>query len=70
MFLEEFAMHLEHRRETATEFLVVARDMHGLPRALPAQTFGARSLARTLDWVYQGSPNRRVWPDEVTAWPE
>ncbi len=47
-----------------------AREMHGLPAALPTQKFGARSLARTLDWVYQGSPNRKVWPDQVTVWPE
>ena len=47
-----------------------ARAMHGLPAALPAQRFGARSLARTLDWVYQGSPNRKVWPDQVRVWPE
>lgn len=47
-----------------------ARQMHGLPAALPAQRFGARSLARTLDWVYQDSPNRQVWPDEVLVWPD
>ncbi|WP_309627671.1 oxygenase MpaB family protein [Brevundimonas sp.] len=47
-----------------------ARAMHGLPAALPTQRFGARSLARTLDWVYQGSPNRRVWPEQVSLWPE
>lgn len=47
-----------------------ARAMHGLPAALPAQRFGARSLARTLDWVYRGSPNRKVWPDQVSVWPE
>ena len=47
-----------------------ARAMHGLPAASPAQRFGARSLARTLDWVYQGSPNRKVWPDQVSVWPE
>jgi uncharacterized protein (DUF2236 family) len=47
-----------------------ARQMHDLPAALPSQRFGARSLARTLDWVYQGSPNRRVWSDDVVVWPE
>lgn len=47
-----------------------ARQMHGLPAARPAQKFGARSLARTLDWVYQGSPNRQVWPDDVQVWPD
>lgn len=47
-----------------------AREMHGLPKASPAQRHGARSLARTLDWVYTGSPNRKVWPDAVTVWPE
>ncbi|WP_051651093.1 oxygenase MpaB family protein [Brevundimonas bacteroides] len=47
-----------------------ARDMHGLPAASPATQAAARALARTLAWVYDGSPNRRVWPAEVTAWPE
>ncbi len=47
-----------------------ARDMHRLPAATSLHTGGARLLARSLDWVYQGSSNRRVWPDEITAWPE
>ena len=47
-----------------------ARAMHGLHTASGAQRHGARSLARTLDWIYQGSPNRRVWPDDITVWPE
>ena len=47
-----------------------AREMHGLPKASPGQRYGARSLARTLDWVYTGSPNRKVWPDAVKVWPE
>lgn len=47
-----------------------ARTMHGLPSSAPHQRLGARSLARALDWVYRGSPNRKVWPDEITAWPE
>lgn len=47
-----------------------ARRMHGLAPASAATQAGARALARSLSWVYQGSPNRRVWPAEVTAWPE
>lgn len=47
-----------------------ARGMHGLPAARSAQVFAARSLARAMDWVYQGSPNRQVWPDAIEAWPE
>jgi uncharacterized protein (DUF2236 family) len=47
-----------------------ARRMHGMPAASPLVHGGARALAKGLGWVYQGSPNRRVWPDEVTAWPE
>lgn len=46
-----------------------ARQMHGLGSASPLARTGARTMQRTLDWVYQGSPNRRVWPDEVKAWP-
>ena len=29
-----------------------------------------QAVQRTLDWVYTGSPNRRVWPDAVKAWPQ
>jgi uncharacterized protein (DUF2236 family) len=47
-----------------------AREMHGLPAASPATHAGARALARGLAWVYDGSPNRRVWPADVTTWPE
>ncbi|MEB0141466.1 hypothetical protein QN363_20855, partial [Undibacterium sp. CCC2.1] len=47
-----------------------ARQMHGLDPASPLAKTGARTMQRTLDWVYQGSPNRRVWPDEVKAWPQ
>lgn len=47
-----------------------AREMHGLPAASPATHAATRGLARSLAWVYDGSPNRRVWPKEVTAWPE
>ena len=46
-----------------------AREMHGLPAAAPATHAGARALACSLAWVYDGSPNRRVWPAEVTRWP-
>ena len=46
-----------------------ARRMHGLPPASPITRAGARTMQRTLDWVYTGSPNRQVWPAEVLAWP-
>ena len=47
-----------------------ARTMHGLktPPA-PVVRAGAHLLARTLGWAFEGSPNREVWPDEVTVWP-
>lgn len=47
-----------------------ARQMHGLPAASPLIVAGAHAMARTLSWTYDGSPNRQVWPDEVTAWPQ
>jgi uncharacterized protein (DUF2236 family) len=47
-----------------------ARRMHGLPAASPAVIAGAHAMARTLSWTYDGSPNRQVWPDDVTAWPQ
>lgn len=47
-----------------------ARQMHGFGRISPIVRTGARTMARTLDWVYQGSPNRQVWPDDITPWPE
>ena len=47
-----------------------ARAMHGLPAASPLTRRAARTMARSLDWVYTGSPNRQVWPDEVKAWPD
>jgi len=47
-----------------------AREMHGLPNASPIVRNGARAMQRTLDWTYTGSPNRKVWPDEVEAWPD
>jgi uncharacterized protein (DUF2236 family) len=47
-----------------------AREMHGLKTApTPAVRAGAHVLARTLRWAYDGSPNREVWPAEVTVWP-
>ena len=47
-----------------------ARGMHGLPAA-PAPTRAAvRATQAMMDWVYTGSPNRRVWPEEVTEWPD
>lgn len=47
-----------------------ARRMHGLPAASAATQAGVHALAKGMSWVYQGSPNRRVWPPEVTTWPE
>lgn len=46
-----------------------ARGMHGLPKATPVVRNGARTMQRTLDWTYTGSPNRKVWPDDVLEWP-
>ena len=46
-----------------------ARQMHRLPQASPVARNGARTMQRTLAWVYTGSPNRQVWPDEVVEWP-
>ena len=47
-----------------------ARQMHGLPSASPITRAGARTMQRTLDWVYTGSPNRQVWPADVLGWPK
>ncbi|WP_421729307.1 oxygenase MpaB family protein [Brevundimonas sp.] len=47
-----------------------ARQMHRLPKASPMVRNGARTMRRTLDWVYTGSPNRQVWPDNITTWPD
>ena len=47
-----------------------ARQMHRLPKASPVVRNGARTMRRTLDWVYTGSPNRQVWPDNITTWPD
>ncbi|MFN3668177.1 MAG: oxygenase MpaB family protein [Brevundimonas sp.] len=48
-----------------------ARALHGgaggLPRPLTRGL--ARGVARTLQWAYDGSPNREVWPADVTVWP-
>ena len=48
-----------------------ARRMHDLPPGLPAPLVqgGALSTARLLRWAFDGSPNRRVHPREVTAFP-
>lgn len=47
-----------------------ARQMHGLKTPpTPVVRGGARALARTLAWAYDGSPNREVWSAEVTVWP-
>ncbi|MDP1912581.1 oxygenase MpaB family protein [Brevundimonas sp.] len=47
-----------------------AREMHGLTTPPVAVVrAGARTLARTLGWAYDGSPNHEVWPAEVTVWP-
>ena len=47
-----------------------AQRMHGLKTPpVPVVRAGARTLARTLGWAYDGSPNREVWPAEVTTWP-
>jgi hypothetical protein len=44
--------------------------MHGLKTPpVPVVRAGARTLARTLGWAYDGSPNREVWPAGVTALP-
>lgn len=47
-----------------------ARQMHGLSPAGPATRAFARTMARSMDWVYQGSPNRQIWPASITAWPQ
>ena len=46
-----------------------ARRMHGLPKASPVVMAGVGAMQRALDWTYTGSPNRRVWPDDVVEWP-
>lgn len=46
-----------------------ARAMHRQPRALPAPLVrgGALTTARLLRWAFDGSPNRRVHPKDVTS---
>jgi uncharacterized protein (DUF2236 family) len=45
--------------------------MHEQPRRLspPMTRRLAQTVARTLQWAYDGSPNRDVWPDDITVWP-
>lgn len=47
-----------------------AREMHDLPRASAPIRTAVRGVQRGMDWVYQGSPNRQVWPPEVRSWPD
>jgi uncharacterized protein (DUF2236 family) len=46
-----------------------ARAMHRQPRALPTPLVrgGALTTARLLRWAFDGSPNRRVHPKDVTS---
>ena len=49
-----------------------ARQMHGRPLrriVTPVTQTGASVMARLIDWAYTGSPNREIWPDDVTVWP-
>jgi uncharacterized protein (DUF2236 family) len=49
-----------------------ARAMHAAhPSALPRPLIraGARQTARLIRWAFDGSPNRTVWPADVTAFP-
>lgn len=49
-----------------------AQAMHGRearPVVTPLTQAGASAMARMMGWVYTGSPNRQVWPDEVEVWP-
>ncbi|NBB50908.1 DUF2236 domain-containing protein [Rhizobium sp. CRIBSB] len=48
-----------------------ARTMHRQPRTLPLPVVrtGARNTARLIRWAFEGSPNKSVWPNEVTAFP-
>ncbi len=47
-----------------------ARAMHAPSSGLPAPLVrtGALSTARFLRWAFEGSPNRRVHPKDVTSW--
>lgn len=48
-----------------------AREMHNQPAGLPRPlTRGlSRTVAGVLQWAYEGSPNREVWPADITVWP-
>lgn len=48
-----------------------ARRMHALPPGLPTPLVrgGALSTAQLLRWAFDGSPNRRVHPPQVTDFP-
>lgn len=49
-----------------------ARHMQGLPVPLdlPVIRAGAATMARTLRWAFDQSPNRRIWPANVTRYPD
>lgn len=49
-----------------------ARHMHGLhkPLDLPVIRVGAATMAKTLRWAFDQSPNRRVWPADVIRYPD
>ena len=49
-----------------------ARRMHGLhrPLDLPVIRAGANTMARTLRWAFDQSPNRRVWPSDIARYPD
>jgi uncharacterized protein (DUF2236 family) len=49
-----------------------ARHMHGLPVPLdlPVIRAGAASMARTLRWAFDQSPNRRIWPADIARYPD
>lgn len=46
-----------------------AREMHGLPAAPVPTRAAVGATQKLMDWVYVGSPNRKVWPAEVLEWP-
>lgn len=49
-----------------------ARHMHGLPVPLdlPVIRAGATTMARTLRWAFDQSPNRRIWPADIARYPD
>lgn len=49
-----------------------AAALHDQPRRLPrpAVRAGAGATARFIRWAFDGSVNRRVWPDEVERFPD